>query len=226
MSDFATLERQLGYFFKNPELLKQALTHKSYGKHNYERLEFVGDGILDYVIALNLYHKYPDLAEGDLSKMRAALVNQTALVELAEHIGLGKYLLLGDGERKSGGCERASILADSMEAIFAAVSLDANVDSARGVREFLYKDKLGVADCASIQDSKSMLQEYLQGRQLNVPEYTVIKTTGPDHDGLFHVKCSILDLNVFVVAVGKSKKAASQLAAAEMLLKLNQSTKK
>src|SRR5579862_4636561 len=128
MQDITELQQQLGYSFKDISLLKCALTHKSYGKPNYERLEFVGDGILDYVIALSLYHRYPDLSEGELSKVRAALVNQEALCQIAKQLNLGGYMLLGDGEIKSGGRSRASILADVLEAIFAAISLDANFE--------------------------------------------------------------------------------------------------
>lgn len=217
MQDIQLLQQRLGYFFKDVSLLRRALTHKSYGKLHYERLEFVGDGILDYVIALILYQSYPDLPEGDLSKIRAALVNQEVLCELALSIKLGDYLLLGDGEEKSGGRTRASILADTLEAIFAAVSFDASIGEAQQVILDLYQVKLMHAVDLIAKDSKSILQEYLQARKIDLPEYSIVEIFGPDHDTIFKVECRIEELGVDIVAQGKTKKEASQAAAFKVL---------
>ena len=219
------LQKKLGYSFKNASLLKQALTHKSFGRDNYERLEFVGDGILDYVIALNLFYKYPHLPEGELSKMRSALVNQDTLKELAIELDLGKYLYLGDGEEKSEGRTRASILADSIEAIIAAISIDSSFNEARLFIERLYIDRFGQASLLMLKDSKSVLQELLQSRQIKVPKYIVLSATGPEHDSVFSVECAIEVLGLRVLGVGKTKKEASQNAAGDMLILLKETKK-
>ena len=216
------LQESLGYSFKNLELLKQALTHRSLGKNNYERLEFLGDGILDHVIALNLYNKYNELSEGELSKIRAALVNQDALVKVANKIHLGNYLLLGDGEEKSGGRKRDSILADSLEAIFAAVSLDSSFEFAKLVVEKLYAEAIENIDQLITKDNKSLLQEYLQKYKISVPTYEIIESMGPDHDSIFSVRCEVAELGIKASAKGKSKKEASQLAAIKVLTELKE----
>jgi ribonuclease III len=220
------LKDSLGYSFKNEDLLKQALTHRSFSKKNYERLEFLGDGILDHVIALNLYNKFDDLSEGELSKIRAALVNQDALVAIANKIHLGHYLLLGDGEEKSGGRKRDSILADSMEAIFAAVSLDSSFECARLVVEKLYAESLDNIDQLITKDNKSLLQEYLQKQKISVPTYEIIESIGPDHDSIFSVLCTVHELGIKASAKGKSKKEASQLAALKILTELKERDKR
>ena len=198
-------------------MLKQALTHRSYSKINYERLEFVGDGVLDYIIALNLYQKYPNLSEGELSKIRAALVNQNSLVEIALSLDLGAYLFLEYGEEKSGGRLRPSILADSLEAIFAAITLDSDIYHAKVVIDKLYQQKLVNADVLISEDSKSIVQEYLQKMKIEVPTYKVTKLSGPDHDPIFTVKCEIPQLSIFIEAQGKTKKEASQIVAGKIL---------
>lgn len=214
------LEQKIEYFFKDKSLLTQALTHRSLSGVNYERLEFVGDSILDHVIALSLYCNYPYLAEGDLSKIRAFLVNQEALAEIAKRIELNKYLCLGDGEERSGGRNRDSILADSLEAIFAAISLDSDFFCAKAVIEKLFRDKIANAKEFLNSDSKTELQEYVQARKLSLPQYTVVAILGPDHDSIFKIECMINDLNIKVVASGKSKKEASQNAASAVLKRL------
>lgn len=221
MPNLTRLQEELNYKFVRIELLKQALTHRSSSSRNYERLEFVGDGILDYVIAVNLFHKYPNLAEGELSKMRSALVNQDTLVDIAGQIKLGQYLSLGDGEEKSGGRTRPSILADSLEAIFAAISFDSDFVNAKLTIEALYKDKLQDVDMLVLKDSKSLLQEYLQARKLNPPEYRIVAATGPDHDSVFCVECVVKELDLKILAKGKSKKEASRSAAAKALQLIN-----
>lgn len=217
MANFDELQQKLNYQFKNVALLTQALTHKSHGKLNYERFEFVGDSILDYVVALNLYNQYPDLAEGELSKMRSALVNEATLVEIAQELELGKYLFLEHGEEKSGGRFRASILADSVEAIFAAISFDSDFHRVKAVIEQVYAAKLINAHTLVLKDNKSMLQEYLQERKLATPKYDTVEMIGPDHNAVFKVACTIPQLDIYVTARGKTKKEASQLAAYEVL---------
>lgn len=216
MKKLQLLQQQLGYTFKNIALLKQALTHRSYGKDNNERLEFVGDGILDCVIALNLYLKFPELAEGELSKMRAALVNQDGLVEIGEALYLGEYLLLGDGELKSGGRQRPSIVADGVEALFAAIFLDGGFECVRATIEKLFADKIN-RDALPLKDYKTQLQEVIQARHLNLPAYDIIETSGPEHEMVFKVECRLEALNLITVGIGKGKKQASQDAAYKLL---------
>ena len=225
MSSIKNLQQDLCYTFTDVSLLKRALTHRSYGKPNYERLEFVGDGILDYAIALALYNMYPALAEGELSKIRAGLVNQDSLVDLALQLKLGQYLFLGDGEVKSGGRQRPSILADTLEAIFAAISLDANIEESLRVIQTIFTTKLKDAEKLIKSDSKSLLQEYLQANRFEVPIYNVVNSIGPDHDSIFNVECCIVELNIKVIGSGKSKKEASQMAA-DKVFKLIKERKK
>lgn len=217
MSSIKQLQLDLGYTFIDVSMLKRALTHRSFAKLNYERLEFVGDGILDYAIALSLYKRYPDLAEGELSKIRAALVSQDSLFDIANDINLGKYLFLGDGEEKSGGRSRPSILADTLEAIFAAISLDSSVLESLATIEKLFNKKFTNAEDLINKDSKSILQEFLQANRISTPLYNIISSSGPDHESIFCVECYIAELNVKVIAYGKSKKEASQIAAEKAL---------
>jgi ribonuclease-3 len=220
MNEWIDLECLLDYSFENKTLLEQALTHRSKSQLNYERLEFVGDGILDYVIALNIYQQYQHLAEGELSKIRSALVNQESLYEIALELNLGKYLRLGDGEEKSGGRNRPSILADSMEAVFAAISFDSDFINSKQVIEKLFRTKIINAEKLILKDSKTLLQELIQARKYALPEYRIIEILGPDHDSVFRVECLIKELNLSVEALGKSKKEASQNAAKAILLQL------
>ena len=220
MYDLTELQRLISYKFDNIKLLKQSLTHKSYSRDNYERLEFVGDGILDYAIALELYNKFVELDEGTFSKLRASLVNQQTLVDIATKINLGHYLYLGDGEEKTHGRKRASILADSLEAIFAAISFDSNINQSIRVIRFLYASKLEKIQNIDGNDYKSQLQEYLQAKKILLPSYDIKLMTGPDHEATFYVECAIKQLGLKFVASAKSKKEASQLAAKIMLEKL------
>lgn len=222
MAKLSDLEQQIGYHFKNNSLLRQAVTHRSYGRPNNERLEFVGDGILDCVIALNLYEMYPDLPEGQLSKMRAALVNQDSLVEIAEQLDIGHYLYLGDGELKSGGRSRPSILADCLEALFAAIMLDSDFITAQKVIEKLFYYPLREQQNNQTKDYKTQLQEYLQSRRLSLPRYNIISMTGPEHDMLFRVECAIEELELRAWGEGKGKKQASQNAAQNLLVLLKE----
>lgn len=209
-----TLRERLGYAFRDPGLLRQALTHRSYGASHNERLEFVGDAVLNCVVAAVLYERFPSLAEGDLSRVRASLVNQETLARVARRISLGGDVMLGEGEQKSGGADRASILADALEAVFGAVFLDAGFDAARKVIADCYGDVLARADPALLgKDPKTRLQEWLQGRRMAVPDYAVVATTGEAHAQTFEVECRIPAIGVVVAGRGGSRRAAEQAAA-------------
>lgn len=213
-----TLRERLGYAFREPGLLRHALTHRSYGASHNERLEFVGDAVLNCVVGVVLYERFPSLAEGDLSRVRASLVNQETLARVARDIALGAQVKLGEGEQKSGGADRASILADTLEAVFGAVFLDGGFDAARRVIVDCYGDVLVRADPALLgKDPKTRLQEWLQARRMAVPEYAVVATTGEAHAQTFEVECRITALGLVVTGRGSSRRAAEQ-AAAEIAL--------
>lgn len=225
MLDLKVLQKDLNYLFKNPLLLKQALTHCSYAKNNYERLEFIGDGILNYVIGLNLYNLYPNFNEGQLSKIRATLVTKEVLAKLANKLNIGDYLLLGEGEINNGGKGRSSILADALEAIFAAISLDSSFEQSKIIIENLYGNLINKVDELINTDSKTILQEYLQKLHLDLPIYEIIKKEGPEHNIIFNVACKISSLNINVCGEGNTKKEASQHAAQLALLRIKQLNK-
>ena len=213
------LQNILDYNFKQPELLEQALTHRSYSRNNNnERLEFLGDSVLNLVITEYIYNRESEASEGELSRIRSALVKQEALAQVARDIGLGSYINLGGGELKSGGFRRSSILSDTLEAIIGAVYLDSDFDSAQKVILYLYRNFLDkLPDIDSLKDAKTQLQEYLQSKQLGLPEYVVIKTTGKSHDQVFTVTCTIASLEAQVNGTGSSRKKAEQIAAKSML---------
>jgi ribonuclease-3 len=208
----------IDHTFTDPSLLRQALTHRSYGVPHNERLEFIGDAILNCVIALTLYERYPDLPEGDLSRVRAHLVNKDMLAQVARRVGLGAMIRLGEGEIRSGGAARASILADAMEAVFGAVFLDAGFAEARRTIDGAYADLLRDADPATLgKDPKTRLQEWLQAQRLPVPEYAIVATTGEAHAQQFAVECRIPGLAIVATGEGSSRRAAEQDAAATAL---------
>jgi ribonuclease-3 len=208
----------LDHTFTDPNLLRQALTHRSYGVPHNERLEFIGDAILNCVVALTLYERYPDLPEGDLSRVRAHLVNKDMLAQVARRLGLGAMIRLGEGEIRSGGAARASILADAMEAVFGAVFLDAGFAEARRTIDAAYADLLRDADPATLgKDPKTRLQEWLQAQRLPVPEYAIVATTGEAHAQQFAVECRIPGLAIIATGSGSSRRAAEQDAAASAL---------
>jgi ribonuclease-3 len=212
--NLSTVENRIGYRFRNPELLRQALTHRSHGPRHNERLEFLGDGLLNCLVACALFDRFPQLSEGDLSRARANLVNQQSLFKIAEALRLGEALLLGEGELKSGGFRRPSILADALEALLGAVFLDGGFDAARGVVTTLFESIIAVLDpSAEAKDSKTLLQEYLQGRRLPLPLYTVIATRGEAHAQHFEVECALPDLDIRCQGEGTSRRAAEQEAA-------------
>lgn len=215
----AKLCHALEYQFRDTRLLEEALTHRSAsGPHN-ERLEFLGDAILNFVIAAALYSAYPKASEGELSRLRASLVKQDTLAELAGRLELGSCLRLGTGELKSGGFRRASILANALEAIFGAVYLDSGLEACRELILHLYRERLaGLPAVGELRDPKTRLQEYLQAHQRALPVYTVLAVTGEDHAQRFTVECQADNLRT--VAVGTSRRKAEQEAARRVLEQL------
>lgn len=209
-----SLCRQLGYVFKDPGLLERALTHRSYAPQHYERLEFLGDSVLGCVIAKYLYSEFPDLTEGDLSRLRSNLVKESTLVLFAEQLDLGRQLKLGEGELKSGGFRRPSILADAVEALIGAVFLDGGFAAAEQVVLSLFVPYLARVDAGTLgKDAKTLLQEYLQGRRLALPDYRVTDTQGVAHEQLFQVECVIPALKIITQGAGTSRRNAEQQAA-------------
>ena len=222
--DLSALEERLQYRFQSAELLQQAVTHRSYGIVHNERLEFLGDSVLNCVVAQMLFTKYARLDEGDLSRLRANLVKQQSLSEIAERLGLSDFLRLGEGEMKSGGFRRPSILADTLEAVFGAVFVDGGFEGARAVIGRLFEPVLKSVDPKTLgKDSKTLLQEYLQAKRLPLPVYTVVETRGAAHNQEFEVECSVPKLDVGVRGSGRSRRGAEQ-SAAKLALELAQAT--
>lgn len=208
------LERLIDYQFKNQSLLQQALTHRSHSSQNNERLEFLGDGVLNFIIAHQLYQRFPKLSEGDLSRMRAQLVKEPTLGEIALSLNLGDHLRLGEGELKSGGWRRPSVLADALEAIVGAAYLDGGFEAAEQMVIRLFAPLLEKLDPKAIgKDPKSLLQEHLQGWKMDLPEYKVLATEGEAHCQTFRVECHIGKLNITTSGEGTSRRAAEQQAA-------------
>ena len=211
---YAALQDGLGYRFQNPRLLQQALTHRSHGTPHNERLEFLGDGVLNCIIAAELYTRFTGLKEGELSRLRANLVRERRLHELATGLSLGDELRLGEGELKSGGFRRPSILADALEALIGAVFLDGGFEAAREVVARLYQPLLETLDRRGAdKDPKTQLQEWLQGRKYSLPQYSVVATYGAAHDQRFEVECLVRELAVRAVGTGASRRLAEQEAA-------------
>ncbi len=206
--------QSIGYVFRRPELLEQALTHRSFGAPHNERLEFLGDGVLNCVVAAELFERFGTLPEGDLSRLRAHLVRQEALHQLAQSLELGPHLRLGEGELKSGGFERPSILADAFEAVVGAIFLDGGFPAAREAIVRCYQHLLEGLDPASLgKDPKTLLQECLQGRRMALPRYAVVATTGAPHSQNFEVECWIPELSVRTTGRGATRRSAEQEAA-------------
>jgi len=218
----AALAARLGYAFKQPALLQQAITHRSFSATHYERLEFLGDSVLNLAVSAMLYERLNDLPEGDLSRVRANLVRQDTLAALADCLQLGACLRLGAGEHRSGGRERPSILADAVEAIIGAVYLDGGFEPAQQLVRELYKDTpLGVGKAAMQKDAKTALQEWLQGRKMALPKYSVEKTLGEAHQQTFQVACVVEEMKLQSTGSGASRRAAEQAAAEALLERLN-----
>ncbi len=215
------LQHKLGYHFKKEALLLQALTHRSVSSHHNERLEFLGDSILSFVIANALYKRFPDANEGDMSRMRATLVKGNTLAEMAREFALGEYLLLGPGELRSGGFRRDSILADAVEALIGAVFLDSDVQTVESLILAWYQKRLEEISPGDKQkDPKTRLQEYLQGRHLPLPSYLVTEVRGEAHDQEFTVNCLINGLDSPLTGTGSSRRKAEQAAAEQALKQL------
>ncbi|MDR0564819.1 MAG: ribonuclease III [Azoarcus sp.] len=216
-----TLQRTLGHVFTDRALLTQALTHSSFGQPNNERFEFLGDSILNCAISMTLFRYFPDLQEGDLSRIRASLVCQSALVRVASNLSLGPCLRLGEGELNSGGPRRPSILADATEALIAAVCLDAGFSAASELIERLFKPLLDNIDpAAPDKDPKTTLQEWLQGHKIALPSYSMVRIQGEAHAQEFEVACEIPKLSLRTLGRGASRRAAEQNAAELALAKL------
>lgn len=214
MSGLPALAARLGHTFGQPAILRQALTHRSYSGVNNERLEFLGDSVLNCAVATMLFQRFPELPEGDLSRLRSHLVKEASLCELAITLELGAYLLLGEGEVRSGGAKRPSVLADALEAIIGAIYLDAGFSAAEKLVAQLYEHRLAGLDPKALgKDPKTLLQEYLQGRKMALPQYTVLATEGEAHCQTFRVECSIPALGLSAQGDGSSRRAAEQLAA-------------
>lgn len=219
----ADLSKTLGYRFTDLNLMQQALTHRSAGGRNNERLEFLGDALLGSVIAAELYARYPQAREGELSRLRSSLVRREALAGLARDLEIGRYLKLGTGERKSGGHHRGSIMADALEALLGAIYLDGGFDSCRDCILSLFEKLLDQApDLDSLKDPKTRLQEHLQSRQLALPEYSVLDVSGEAHAQFFTVNCTVSAAEVMVTeGTARSRRHAEQDAAEKMLGLLN-----
>jgi ribonuclease-3 len=212
--DRQQLEDRVGYRFRDPALLAQALTHRSFGTPHNERLEFLGDSVLGFVVARELYARFASQPEGKLSRIRASLVREQTLAEIATAVGLGTFLRLGEGEVKSGGAERASILADALEAVFGAVLLDGGAEAAAAVVLRLYAGRLDEIDPRQeTRDPKTRLQELLQARRMKVPSYAMLATRGVAPNEVFEVECRIEALGLAVTGTGSTRRRAEQDAA-------------
>ena len=217
------LKNSLDYEFNDVRLLEQSLTHRSASGDNNERLEFLGDAVLDFVISEVVFRAHPFAPEGDLSRLRASLVKDTSLAKLAAEIGLGEHLILGSGERKTGGHRRESILADALEAIFGAVYIDADIKEAMRVIERVFGTRLEeFPSVEELRDPKTRLQEWLQARQMGLPNYELVKVSGQAHRQTFEVGCSVNGLKNVTSGSGTTRRNAEQEAAEKMLLELNE----
>ncbi len=222
---YARLLGRLGYAFSDPGLLGRALTHRSKGGENYERLEFLGDSVLGLAIADAIYRRFPGLSEGELTRVRASLVRRETLARLARDVEIGDLLQLGEGEMKSGGYDRDSILADSLEAVFGAVFVDGGFEKAREVIERIYHVSIASIDPAAVlKDPKPRLQEYLQKQSLGVPTYNMLEITGDPHQQHFVVECVAPGLTQPVRGEGISRRAAEQAAAEKAYATLTERT--
>jgi ribonuclease III len=216
-----SLEAALGYVFREPRLLREALTHRSFGTPHNERLEFIGDGVLNCTIALALFERFTELPEGQLSRMRANLVSQPALHSLAQRLDISTHIRIGEGEEKSGGRERASMLADTLEALFGAIMLDSGFEAARTTINRLYAQRIAqVNPNEGGKDAKTRLQEYMQSKRMPLPTYTVERVDGEAHAQLFTVRCNVELEKQEASGRGPSRRAAEQMAAAAVLNKL------
>ena len=214
MENFRLLQERIGYFFRDMSLLKMALTHRSHSSRHNERLEFLGDSILNFVVATLLYERYADLDEGSLSRLRSNLVRQQTLFDVAQKTGISDFLRLGEGEVKAGGFRRPSILANTMEALFGAIFLDGGFEAVLNTIRRLFTSLLDVIDPETFgKDAKTQLQEYLQGRKIALPQYHVVATHGAAHKQNFDIECIIPELEIQAFGTGSSRRAGEQEAA-------------
>jgi len=221
MAQIQTLLDKLGYRFRDEQLLIEALSHRSSGSRNYERLEFLGDGFLNFTIATELYAQRPEEDEGALSRLRASLVRQSTLAEIARELKLGDHLIMGVGELRSGGFKRDSILSDVVESIIGAVFIEAGYEVARSLVLRLYGNRIAeLPPSAQLKDPKTRLQEQLQAQGLERPEYEVIETAGKSHDMQFTVLCTLTEPAIRITATAGSKRKAEQASAQRMLDKI------
>jgi len=212
------LTKKISYQFKNPELLQLAMTHRSYGGDHNERMEFLGDAVVNFVIAEILYHRFPNAAEGELSRWRASLVNREVLAELAKKYDLGSHLLLGPGEVRSGGSERLSILSCAIEALIGAVYLDGGFDAVKKCIAGCFDELINsLSSASSHKDPKTLLQEYLQSQKMQLPVYTVESVEGEAHQQLFIVSCQVDGVSGKTIGRGTSRRRAEQDSAQAML---------
>jgi ribonuclease-3 len=212
------LASALAVRFNSSELLEQALTHRSAGQPHNERLEFLGDAILGMIVAERLFNRFPEASEGQLSRLRAQLVKRDTLAKIAREIGLGEYLLMGSGELRAGGQSRDSTLSDALEAFLGAVYLDLGKEAVEQVFDRLFSKRLGQLDLSrSVKDPKTRLQEYLQSRNLALPQYSVTATSGKQHQQRFEVECTLPDLGMTATGEGRSRRKAEQDAASSAL---------
>ena len=221
--DLDKLEAKLGYRFSDQALLRRALTHKSMGAANYERLEFLGDAALGFLVGSRLFQYFPDASEHGLTLMRASLVKGTSLAAVAQTISLGDYLLLGVGERKSGGHRRESLLADALEAVVGAVVLDGGIGAADHVVGRLFAAAIAEAEVQAVKDAKTELQETLQARGVALPEYQLEAQTGEPHAPAFRVSCRVPALELLAEGEGSSRREAEKAAAGAVLMMLHRS---
>ena len=215
-----SLEERLGYAFQDRAVLARALTHKSAGAENFERLEFLGDAALGFVVARVLFDAIPNATEHELTLMRANLVRRDSLATVARSLGLGDFIQLGTGERKSGVAKRNSILADALEAVVGAVVCDGGIDCAAAVARRIFADRLVHIDDGDLKDPKTRLQEYLQGQHLEPPTYEVVHSSGPHHERRFTSVCLVESLRVRAEGRGRSRRDAEKNAAAAVLERL------
>ena len=214
-------KERLGYQFQNPELLERALTHRSASKRNNERLEFLGDALLNFVIAQRLFEADDFDSEGDMSRMRAALVKGETLAELGRELAVESHLIVGPGELRSGGARRSSVLANTVEAVIGAILLDGGFSEGEACVNRLMACRLeALPDAATLKDAKTRLQEWLQGRSLSLPEYTVESISGEPHKQAFVVRCEVAEKKISVNGHGLSRRSAEQNAAEQMISKL------
>ena len=219
---YRSLMTNIGYQFKNVALLEEALSHRSFGRHNNERLEFLGDSVVNFVIASELYRRFPKAKEGQLSRLRANLVKEESLMELAKMFELSDFLRLGPGEIKSGGAQRVSILADALEAIIGAIYLDSGVDICYQHVVVWYQEKLEQLSLDAInKDPKSLLQELLQSKQLPLPDYKLVELKGKEHSQHFVIECHNALLKESIRAEGTSRRKAEQQVAKLVLKELD-----